>query len=1034
MATPTFQEIIATLSQFWAKHGCIIASPYDVEKGAGTSNPTTFLRALGPEPYNAAYIEPCRRPKDGRYAENPNRLQHYFQYQVILKPSPDNILDLYLESLRAIGLNTEEHDIRFVHDDWENPTLGAWGLGWEIWIDGMEMTQFTYFQAVAGIPLSPITGEITYGIERITMCLQGVNSIFDIQWNEHLTYGDIYRENEIQWSHYNFTQQDDAMWLRHFQDFQKEAKKLTQLHLPIPAYDFVIKSSHAFNMLDAKGVISVTERAHYIGAIRDTAKAVAEEYLELRKKQNFPLLSSKEASQKEQEKIAFVHQTALQKEGTCVIEIGIEELPATFVPIGIKGFEQNMKSFLVEKKISYDSLSSYGTPRRLTIIIEGLHPETKEERLEKRGPRVEACWNTSTGEITQAGCGFFTSTGRFSDKSSIPSYKDIQAGKIPEIKIESIKGISYVIIEETKPKQKVSSLLSDALPSIITSIDFPKTMRWGAFSLQFARPIRWILALYNEEILPVQLEHLTASNITYGSRQLTSSRAITVPHAQNYLQILEEQGQVIVDPKKREAIILRDLTRLSSSLQLRPSPSYIQRVMKQVAFLVEKPFVEVLAFDESFLNVPKEVLALEMVEHQKYFPLEKATTHELSNHFAIVANRPVNASIEIGNKKVLSARLKDGLFLWNDDKQHSLETFRDKLKVVTYQAKAGSVYDKTERMKNLAQELNQIIPEMDSSEKQICLAASLSKADLTTQLVGEFPELQGTVGMYLAQHEHLDADIARAIQDHWLPNQEGGPLPYNHLGTCISLSDKLDSLAVFFSLNMRPTSSSDPFALRRAGLGIVRILIEQKLNISLTQAIHKAVQQVYDSIPNLKNAKTEIEKDILTFIMTRAKAYFLEKGYSKECIDTILIEDNTLLSDNLYDALRRIEALCELKASPERMKNFVEVMKRCLGQLQHTSSSAAVVDKNRLYETSEKQLFDAIQNVEIAFSESEQSKNWNEALDHIVSLQKPINDLFNNVLVLSENPDERERRLGLLLSAFQLMNRFGDMRRFLGFK
>jgi len=252
----TFQEILRKLNLFWENQGCVIHQGYDLEVGAGTFNPATFLRCLGPEPYKAGYIEPSRRPTDGRYGENPVRLQHYFQYQVILKPSPANIQDLYLQSLEAIGFDLSQHDMRFVHDDWEAPTLGAWGLGWEVWMDGMEVTQFTYFQCVGGIDLKPISGEITYGIERLSTYLMGIDSTFNLPWTDDFTYGDIYHRSEVEWSQYNFEEADTAMWFKHFDDFEKEAKRLMERNLPLPAYDFVMKASHAFNMLDARGAIS----------------------------------------------------------------------------------------------------------------------------------------------------------------------------------------------------------------------------------------------------------------------------------------------------------------------------------------------------------------------------------------------------------------------------------------------------------------------------------------------------------------------------------------------------------------------------------------------------------------------------------------------------------------------------------------------------------------------------------------------------------------------------------------------------------
>ncbi|MCS7279764.1 MAG: glycine--tRNA ligase subunit alpha [Thermodesulfobacteriaceae bacterium] len=275
-----FQDVIATLSDFWAKRGCVILQPYDIEEGAGTFHPATFLRALGPEPFAAAYVQPSRRPTDGRYGENPNRLQHYYQYQVIIKPSPDDIQEIYLDSLKALGINPEEHDIRFVEDDWESPTLGAWGLGWEVWLDGMEITQFTYFQQIGGIDCFPVTVELTYGLERIAMYLQGVENVFDLKWNEKFTYRDIHFRGEVEYSIFNFEEADVELLKDLFDKYEREGKKLLDLGLALPGYDFVIKCSHTFNLLDARRALSPVERANYIARVRALAKKAAETWLE----------------------------------------------------------------------------------------------------------------------------------------------------------------------------------------------------------------------------------------------------------------------------------------------------------------------------------------------------------------------------------------------------------------------------------------------------------------------------------------------------------------------------------------------------------------------------------------------------------------------------------------------------------------------------------------------------------------------------------------------------------------------------------
>jgi glycyl-tRNA synthetase alpha chain len=295
---PTFQEVILRLQKYWNEQGCALLQPYDMEVGAGTSHTATFLRSLGPEPWRAAYVQPSRRPKDGRYGENPNRLQHYYQYQVVLKPSPPDILALYLGSLEALGLDLKQNDVRFVEDDWENPTLGAWGLGWEVWLNGMEVTQFTYFQQVGGIECKPITGEITYGLERLAMYLQNKENVYDLVWTtwkeqgieRRLSYGDVFHQNEVEQSTYNFEYSDAASLLRHFADHEAAAKRLIDVQLALPAYEQVLKAAHTFNLLDARGAISVTERAAYIGRIRNLARAVAQSYFDSRERLGFPML------------------------------------------------------------------------------------------------------------------------------------------------------------------------------------------------------------------------------------------------------------------------------------------------------------------------------------------------------------------------------------------------------------------------------------------------------------------------------------------------------------------------------------------------------------------------------------------------------------------------------------------------------------------------------------------------------------------------------------------------------------------------
>lgn len=1004
----SFQDTVAALSAFWAKHNCIIATPHDVEKGAGTSNPLTLLRSLGPEPFSVAYIEPCRRPKDGRYGENPNRLQRYFQYQVILKPCPDDIVDLYLESLRAIGLDTTKHDIRFVHDDWENPTLGAWGLGWEVWIDGMEATQFTYFQAAAGIPLYPVTGEITYGIERLVMYLQGVDSIYDVKWNDTLTYGDIYKQDEIQWSIYNFEQQDDGMWMRHFIDFKKEAERLAASGLCIPAYDFVVKASHAFNMLDAKGVISVSERASYIATIRDLAKKVADGYLKFRENLGFPLL-------RPQQPVATPLLPDLipakQEKEPFVLEIGMEELPASFIPIGIQALKNSVKKLLEKERLSFSSLRSLGSPRRLAVIIEDLVTTRPGTSAEKKGPLADLMWNTD-GSITDAGKGFLRSC-------NLPfvSRQEVEQKRSPSIKIVPLKQQQYVFATVETPATSTAEILQKSLPSLISSLEFPKSMHWGDHHLHFARPIRWILSLLGANVIPFQLEYLVSSRITYGHRQL-AFRPISVSHASSYEQSLQE-AFVLVDQQKREAKIISELDAIQRDLSLFPVKK--EKVVPQVVHLAEWPQVTAASFSQELLDAPKEVLVSEMVEHQKYIPLINAKG-ELSNHFVFVADNTPSELIKKGNIKVLTARLSDGRFLWKEDLKLGLPQFREKLHTIIYQKDLGTVWQKTERLSALTQLLSTYLPQANPS--YALEAAKLSKADIASQVVGEFPELQGTIGYLLASAQNYPKAVAEAIRDHWLPNHEAGDLPSTQEGSLLALADKFDTLTGFFSLGLKPSSSSDPYALRRQAIGIVRIVLSQKLHLNLRETFEKTLTLFSSS--TFTSNKADIVQELITFTLARAKSHFADLGFRREDIEAV----TSCQHDDLYDALLRLQALSSLIHSQTDFSAFLEVLKRCYGQVDASLTPRYYPEK--LIDPAEQQLYQLLLHITSQTTSLIKQHDWTSYLQTLLLLQKPIDTLFSHVKVLADDPEVRSNRLSLLRDIMSLTSAFADIRILMG--
>ncbi len=1000
----TFQKVVFDLHKFWEKEGCAIHAGHGVEMGAGTFNPATFFRCLGPEPYKAAYLEPCRRPTDGRYGENPNRVQQFFQYQVILKPSPLGVQDLYLKSLEAIGFDLSKHDIRFVHDDWESPTLGAWGLGWEVWIDGMEVTQFTYFQSVAGLELSPITAEITYGVERLCMYLQKKKSIFDIAWGGGLSYGDVYHRNEIEWSHYNFTAASTEMWKRHFTDYQKETKDLLAKNLPIPAYEFVMKASHAFNILDARGVISVTERTGYIAAIRNLAHEVALQYVESREKQGFPLLRGKkeeEVPPSSKPLSTHLEHPKTGEQEDFLLEIGTEELPATFVPIGMAQLEKHLCEFLIKNGIPFKSVSVFGTPRRLSALVSQLSLLKPAESIEKKGPPLDRCFDDE-GNPTKAGEGFIRTLGL--ENVTLGA---IRKGKIKDLEIRSLKDVDYLFATVTSAEIPTATLLQQSLAKLIQALEFPKKMRWDPLSPPFARPIRWIVALLGNEVISFPLGRLLSSNVSYGHRR-HSPGPIPIQHPNEYKTLLKE-GKVLVDVADRKESIVKQLQEIEKNEQVEALAQ--DDVMKEVLFLAEWPNLASVPFSETFLKAPKELLVKEMVDHQRYFPLAH-NNGSLKNQFVITADTTPTQEIMEGNQKVLAARLSDGVFLYEEDLKMGLKAMNEKLKTITFQKELGTLAEKVDRIEKHAHTISHHLQIKDP--KNIAKAASLCKADLASHAVYEFPELQGTMGRYYADAEHLPKEVALAIDEHWSPRGEGGKLPETEAGIIVSLADKIDNLLGCYCVGLKPTSSSDPYALRRQAIGLIRIAIASKLRFSLPNLLSDCLNH-FPAMLRKADAVTEI----VSFIQTRMKHTLEEFHLSKDEAEATLSFGFT----DIYDAFRKVEALHEFRTSPA-FSSLLEVYKRAKGQISTFKTHPFAVDL--LHEPAEKNLATKLEQIEKPFATALSACDYKKAYELIAEVQPPLATLFNEVKILADDPKIQQNRIALLQKVFTLFEKLLD--------
>lgn len=994
-----FQDIIEKLTAYWSSVGCASHFGYDLEMGAGTFNPATFFKSLGPEPYKVAYLEPSRRPADGRYGNNPNRMQHFLQYQVILKPAPINIQSLYLESLKAIGIDMNKHDIRFVHDDWKSPTLGAWGLGWEIWIDGMEVSQFTYFQNFGGIDLDVVPGEITYGLERLAMYLQNIDNVYELKWNKDLTYGDIFHQNEVQWSTYNFEESNPDLWHTHFNDFEKEALSLIEKNLPIPGYDFVMKASHAFNMLDARGVISVSERTNYINRVRNLACQIANLYLSHREKLSYPLLKEKKVKSKKLEFRPNAFDPD-QKEDF-VLEIGVEELPQTFIPIGIENLKKDLEAFLKKEELSYSSISTYGSPRRLVAYIHDLSFGKKGTILEKKGPPTSKAFD-SQGNPTSLGKGFLDSLEK-------PSYslKEIHEDVDSSLRIETLKGQPYLFVKKEINPISTSEIFFHKLGKLILDLDFPKKMIWDDPTISFARPIHTLVALHGKNVVPFSIGNIVSDRNTTGHPSLSHEK-ISIKEAAHYFEDLEKHF-VIVDQNKRREEILKQIAKIEKKENFKAE--HVETVMSEVLYLCESPHIILGSFDPKFLELPKELLQLVLITHQRHFPLVDEVGQATSNFLICLDTKP-NATIKKGHEKAVSPRLEDGLFLYHQDLKLGLNHFSKKLNDITFYQKLGSLKDKSERILKHALLIQEHL-DLSIREKDLQDACKFLKADLASHVVFEFPELQGVMGKAYAEAENLSPEVGKAIYEHWLPRYDEDNLPKSSLGTLLSLSDKIDNLLSCFLTDRIPSSSSDPYALRRQTLGIIRILIENKCHFPLKKVFQKALNHF-----NIQATK-EVLDHLDQFIISRVKTVLTQYHLRPDEIQAILTLDHL----DIYDLYLRAKSLHEFKEH-ELFTPLLEVYKRAKGQL-HVEILKPT--NPSFFETEEeKSLYQHFVEVEKSFHQCVEERLYSESFHLLATLQGPLSDLFDHVKILVQDERVRINRLSMLNQIVSLFKKLFD--------
>jgi glycyl-tRNA synthetase len=1001
-----FQDVIARLQDFWASRGCVIWQPWDIETGAGTFNPATFLRSLGPEPWRVCYVEPSRRPADGRYGENPNRMGHYYQYQVILKPSPRDVQEQYLDSLRALGIDPLSHDIRFVEDDWESPTLGAWGLGWEIWADGLEITQFTYFQQAGGLDCKPVCAELTYGLERIAMFLQGKDNVYDLSWCPGVTYGDVHKRDEWELSVYNFEVADISLHQELFDKMEKEAFRALDKGCVLPAYDCCLKCSHIFNVLDARGAISVTERQGYILRVRKIAFGVAEGFLRGRKDAGFPLLKSQanEATgSSEMEAGAEAEARAHELPPTEVVagreeshpllfEIGTEELPAGELDRALRHLPKAMKTGLKDARLAHGDIHVYGTPRRLAVLVEGLSGRQPDVSETVTGPPERIAYDKD-GNPTKAALGFAKKMGV----------------SVDELEREETEKGAYVACHREERGLGAAQVLPEVLQKIVEGLKFKKSMRWAHRTETFSRPVRWLTALYGKQRLAVTFAGLTSVAHTYGHR-FVHPQPVELEDPARYKSELEA-ANVLVDADERKRSIERQLDELEKKEGLRVRPD--DELMAEVRHLTEWPVAVCGRFKDEYLEVPSEVLVAAMRTHQRYFAMEDEEGH-LAARFVTILGTPVKDLQEAvrGNERVLDARLADARFFWQEDLKVPLERWAAELADVTFQSKLGSMEAKSRRVADLAADLADTFGADPSDARK---AGELCKADLVTHMVGEFPELQGVMGREYARRHGLGEEVAVAIWQHYRPRGPSDPLPVSDLGAVVSLADRLDTIAGCFGAGLKPKGRGDPFALRRAALGLLRVILDRDVRVDIGELVEMAASRLDESV-------TPDVGEVVEFIRERLRSLLADEAPG-DVVRAVMIAGG----NDPCDLRHRLRAVVALQGS-EVFQKLGTAFRRTANIFKQAEGKVVKLDPDGLKAAQEKDLYSELVKVRSAVSDLLEAGDYEPALERMAKLGPLIDDFFDNVRVLDSSDEERRNRLALLDQVDALFRRVADFK------
>lgn len=991
--TLNYQDMVLRLLEYWKAHGCLVWNPYNVQVGAGTNNPATALRVLGPEPWNIVYVEPSVRPDDGRFGENPNRMQTFNQLQVIIQPDRGNSQELYLGSLEAIGLSQREHDIRFVEDNWASPVLGAWGLGWEVWLDGQEISQFTYFQQAGTLNLDPVAVELTYGLDRIALALQDVNSVWELDFGAGVRYDQVMFSQEVEHCEYYFNTADVTALKAVYETYDAEARRCIEAGLVIPAHDYNLKCSHLFNVLDTRGAVGVTERANYFRRMRNLARQISQLYVAQREEMGFPLKDNVLW----QELAAVPNAPAVEKTpakpenpAVFVLEIGSEELPAGEVTNAIRQLQTALPKLLADLRLTHGQIAVHGTPRRLSVIVQDLAPRQTDLETEAKGPPADRAYDAD-GNPTRAAIGF--ARGKGVDVSELRVVED---GKK-----------RYIVALVRDEGQPTVAVLAKALPDLVAGLKFEKSMRWNHTNIAYSRPLRNLVALLGEAIVPFEYAGVYSGRVSRGLLPY-GAPDIKIGDAANYTQLMAAHG-VVIEVAKRRAIISANAKQLAVEKGGRiPDDSDL---LEEVTNLVERPTPLIGSFEERYLRLPAAVLIAVMKKHQRYFPvLDKEGN--LLPYFVAVRNGDAEHldKVRHGNEHVIRARFADAEFFYNNDNKRSLPDFLPELGRLTFQAKLGSMLDKTERLMKLVPAVSAMLDLSDREKIAATRAAAIAKADLATDMVVEMTSLQGIMGGHYAKLSGESEAVAGAIAEQY--EAVSGSRP----GLALALADRLDSLSGLFSVGLAPKGSNDPFALRRAAIHIVENLMANEIDFDLREALGVADGLLPDP------AGASGQQKVMGFITGRLDVLLRDQGYTSYVVKAVLAEQ----AHNPYLAQQTASAL-QTATSADDWTTLLDSYARCV-RITRKESEQYGLNPAGFNDPAEQQLYTAYQQAAGAHDGT-----LSTFVANLRQLEPAITHFFDEILVMDKDLAVRHNRLALLQHIANLTNGLADLSHLEGF-